>query len=68
MMDMVTRLGSLDKPTRMAVIGVDAVGEGFLYQSGITSGMRCIAITDAGLDKAVKAYSLAVEATDMVTS
>jgi predicted homoserine dehydrogenase-like protein len=54
MMDMVTRHRSLDKPTRMAVIGVGSVGEGLLCQTGITSGMRCIAIANADLDRAVK--------------
>lgn len=55
MNDMLTRLRSLDKPIRIAIIGVGSVGEGLLYQSSITPGMRCVAIADIDLDKAVKA-------------
>jgi len=57
MTSMLTRLRSLDKPIKLAIIGVGSVGEGLLYQSSITPGMQCVAIADIDLDKAVKAAS-----------
>ena len=54
-MDMLTRLKNLDEPIRFAMIGAGSAGKGLLYQSSITPGMRCVALADEDVAKAVAA-------------
>ena len=55
MRDMLARLQSLNEPIGIAIIGVGSVGKGLFYQSGITPGIRCVALADIRLAKAVDA-------------
>jgi predicted homoserine dehydrogenase-like protein len=53
--DIVTRLRSLEQPIRVAIIGVGSAGKGLFYQCGITPGIRCVALADLNVGKAVEA-------------
>jgi predicted homoserine dehydrogenase-like protein len=55
MADMLTRLKSLDRPIRTAIIGIGSAGKGLFYQCGITPGIRCVAVADVNMAKAVEA-------------
>ncbi len=48
-----TRLQSLDKEIRVAVIGIGSIGKGLVYQVNATPGMRPVAIADIQLNKAI---------------
>ncbi len=50
---MLDRLNSLQNDIKVAIIGMGAMGKGLLYQCHITSGIKCIAIADIRLDRAV---------------
>lgn len=52
MIDTLSRLESLSKPIRVAIIGTGSAGTGLGYQCSITPGMECVAISDIDLDKA----------------
>ena len=51
---MLNRLRSLDKPIRVAITGMGAMGKGLLYQCMVTPGIECVAVADLKLDKAVE--------------
>lgn len=53
MRDTLARLQSLSEPIRLAIIGIGSVGKGLWYQSGITPGIRCVAVADIHLAKAI---------------
>ena len=55
MADVLSRLKSLAKPIRVAVIGTGHTGKALLYQCGITPGIECVAVADIKVDKAVAA-------------
>jgi predicted homoserine dehydrogenase-like protein len=55
MADILSRLKSLAKPIRVAVIGSGHTGKALLYQCGITPGIECVAVADIKVDKAVAA-------------
>jgi predicted homoserine dehydrogenase-like protein len=46
---------SLERPIRVAIIGIGSAGKGLFYQSGMTPGIECVTIADIKLDKAVEA-------------
>jgi len=47
------RLKSLQNDIRVAIIGMGAMGKGLFYQCHITPGIKCVAIADIKIDKAV---------------
>lgn len=55
MRDTLTRLKSLARPIRVAVIGVGSAGKGLFYQCGITPSIACVGIADKDVTKAVEA-------------
>jgi predicted homoserine dehydrogenase-like protein len=55
MTDMLTRLKGLDRPIRTAIIGVGSAGKGLFHQCGITPGIRCVAVADKNVTRAVDA-------------
>ncbi len=57
MTDILSRLKSLPKPIRVAIVGAGHTGKALLYQCGITPGIECVAIADIKVDKAVAACS-----------
>lgn len=48
-----TRLVSLDKEIRVAVIGIGSIGKGLVYQLHATPGMKPVAIADIYINKAI---------------
>jgi predicted homoserine dehydrogenase-like protein len=55
MRDTLSRLKSLDRPIRVAIIGIGSAGKGLFYQCGITPGIECVGIADLDVAKAVEA-------------
>jgi predicted homoserine dehydrogenase-like protein len=55
MSDTLARLKSLERPIRVAIIGIGSTGKGIFYQCGITPGILCVAIADKVVAKAVDA-------------
>jgi predicted homoserine dehydrogenase-like protein len=52
---LLTRLESLSRPIRVAIVGIGSAGKGLFYQCGITPGIRCVAVADLNVAKAVEA-------------
>lgn len=50
---MLRRLKPLQNDIRVAIIGMGAMGKGLFYQCHITPGIKCVAIADIKIDKAV---------------
>jgi predicted homoserine dehydrogenase-like protein len=48
-----TRLLSLDKDIRVAIIGIGSIGKGLVYQVNATPGMKPVAIADIYIKKAI---------------
>ncbi|MEX2232585.1 MAG: homoserine dehydrogenase [Cyclobacteriaceae bacterium] len=48
-----TRLISLEKDIRVAVIGIGSIGKGLVYQVNATPGMKPVAIADIFINKAI---------------
>lgn len=48
-----TRLLSLDKEIRVAIIGIGSIGKGLVYQVNATPGMKPVAIADIFIEKAI---------------
>ncbi len=48
-----TRLQSLEKEIRVAVIGIGSIGKGLVYQVNSTPGMKPVAIADIHINKAI---------------
>jgi predicted homoserine dehydrogenase-like protein len=48
-----TRLLSLEKEIRVAVIGIGSIGKGLVYQVNATPGMKPVAIADIFINKAI---------------
>lgn len=48
-----TRLLSLEKDIRVAIIGIGSIGKGLVYQVNATPGMKPVAIADIYINKAV---------------
>jgi predicted homoserine dehydrogenase-like protein len=48
-----SRLLSLDKDIRVAVIGIGSIGKGLVYQLNATPGMRPVALADIHINKAI---------------
>jgi predicted homoserine dehydrogenase-like protein len=55
MTELLTRLESLSRPIRVAIVGIGSAGKGLFYQCGITPGIRCVAVADLNVAKAVEA-------------
>ncbi len=49
------RFRSLDRPIRVAIIGVGSAGKGLFYQCGVTPGIDCVALADLDVAKAAQA-------------
>lgn len=48
-----TRLLSLEKDIRVAIIGIGSIGKGLVYQVNATPGMKPVAIADIYINKAI---------------
>ena len=48
-----TRLQSLEKEIRVAIIGIGSIGKGLVYQVNTTPGMKPVAIADIHMNKAI---------------
>ena len=48
-----TRLLSLEKEIRVAIIGIGSIGKGLVYQVNATPGMKPVAIADIYIDRAI---------------
>jgi predicted homoserine dehydrogenase-like protein len=49
----VSRANREGEAVAFAMIGAGAMGKGLLYQSGITAGVRCVALADRVVDRAI---------------
>jgi len=49
-----TRLTSLEKEIRVAIIGIGSIGKGLVYQVHATPGMKPVAIADIYINKAIE--------------
>ena len=48
-------LCALEKPVTIGIVGIGSIGRGILRQAQITPGIRCLAIADCDVDRAVAA-------------
>lgn len=55
MADWASRLRALRDPIDIGIVGVGSIGKGLLFQARITPGIRCVAIADIRLERAVAA-------------
>lgn len=55
MADLLTRLQALRDPIPIGIVGIGSIGKGLVFQSHITPGIRCVAIADVRLERAVAA-------------
>lgn len=55
MRDLLTRLQSLSRPIRVAVVGAGTAGKGLFHQAGITPGIRPVGLCDLDVAKALAA-------------
>lgn len=55
MADLLSRLRALREPIAIGIVGVGSIGKGLVFQSGITPGIRCVAVADVRLERAVAA-------------
>jgi len=55
MFGLLAQLKALREPIRVAVVGIGSTGRGLLLQSTITPGIRCVAIADIRLERAIAA-------------
>lgn len=51
---MLNELQRLNRPIKMAVIGIGSMGKGLFYQSSKTPGIECIAIADININRAIE--------------
>ncbi len=50
---MLPRLKALEKEINIAVIGIGSIGKGLVFQAQLTPGIRCVAIADIAIEKAI---------------
>jgi predicted homoserine dehydrogenase-like protein len=55
---MLSRLKSLSEPIGVAIIGTGSAGKGLVYQCSITPGIKCVAIADIKIDRAIDSANL----------
>lgn len=55
MFGLLNQLKALREPIRVAIVGIGATGRGLLLQSTITPGVRCVAIADIRVERAISA-------------
>jgi predicted homoserine dehydrogenase-like protein len=48
-----SRLLSLDREIRVAVIGIGSIGKGLVYQANVTPGIKPVALADIHINKAI---------------
>lgn len=48
------RLCALEHPIHIGIIGIGSMGKGLFYQSDITPGIRCVAIADIKIERAIQ--------------
>lgn len=48
------RLAELKKPIRVGIVGIGSMGKGLVAQCDLTPGMRCVAIADLEIERAVQ--------------
>lgn len=53
MAELLSKLRALQKDIRIGIIGIGNIGKGILYQTTITPGIKCLAIAEIDVDKAV---------------
>jgi len=52
-------MGAAREEVRIGIVGAGAMGEGLLYQAAITPGVRCVAIADVAVDRALASAATA---------
>lgn len=57
MRDLRDRLEARPAPIGVGIVGVGSIGKGLVFQSTITPNVRCVAIADVRVDRAVSAAS-----------
>jgi predicted homoserine dehydrogenase-like protein len=55
MFGLLDQLRELRKPIAVGIVGIGSIGRGMLQQARITPGIRCLAIADRDVDRAVAA-------------
>lgn len=55
MRDLQNRLRALPEPIAIGIVGIGSIGKGLVFQSRITPGIRCAAIADLRIERAVAA-------------
>lgn len=55
MRDLRARLEARAMPIGIGIVGIGSIGKGLLFQSTITPGMRCVAIADIQIERAIAA-------------
>lgn len=48
------RLAELKSPIRVGIVGIGSIGKGIVAQTEITPGIRCVAIADLKLERAIQ--------------
>lgn len=50
---MIAELQMLEKPIRVVITGMGAMGKGLLYQTTVTPGIECVGVADLDVEKAI---------------
>lgn len=53
MSNYLARLSNLQNDIRVGIVGIGSIGKGMIFQAILTPGIRCVAIADIDLDKAI---------------
>lgn len=53
MRDVTERLAALEQPIAIGIVGIGSIGRGMTLQAQTTPGMRCVAVCDIHLERAV---------------
>jgi predicted homoserine dehydrogenase-like protein len=48
------RLEGLERPIAIGIVGIGSIGKGMVLQAELTPGMRCVAVCDIRVDRAVQ--------------
>ena len=54
MFGLLDQLKKLDSPISIGIVGIGSIGRGMILQSKLTPGMKCSAIADINLNKAIE--------------
>lgn len=68
MYDILSRLKSLDSKIKIAIVGMGKMGTGLLYQASVTPGVKCIAVCDKEVSRAIASAKLIRTPYELVAS